>query len=122
MIVNPQVQSKGRSLIIFPGLVRGGLTLFLIVNLFALFLYALGTRQGFTDPTQWMLLRIAALTGLLLLIWGAYGLILDFRFLLKKRPFPLVRGLLVHGFLGAFGLFTAAASVFIMVFAQGNRG
>ncbi|MDR1411392.1 MAG: hypothetical protein LBI91_04225 [Spirochaetaceae bacterium] len=66
-------------------LVRRGVIFFALMGLFSVFFYGLGTRQEFTDPTQFMLIRLAIFFGALHFCGAVYGFVLNFVFLFRFR-------------------------------------
>jgi hypothetical protein len=70
-----------------------------------LFLYILGTAQGFMDDTQFILLRLTTILGVLLAVSSILGLLLDLAFFLGNRKLRYLGGIFFHVFLGVFGLF-----------------
>ena len=92
---------------------------FFLIGLFTAFLYALGTVQGFMDDTQFILLRLAGILGILLTTSSFVGIILDFVFYLSKKKFHYLGTLLLHTFYGIFGLILAYAASFILVISGG---
>jgi hypothetical protein len=66
-------------------LVRRGVIFFALMGLFSVFLYGLGTRQEFTDPTQFMLIRLSIVFGILLFCGAAYGFMFNFAFFFRFR-------------------------------------
>ncbi|MDR0388927.1 MAG: hypothetical protein LBH73_02540 [Spirochaetaceae bacterium] len=84
------------------------------------FLYALGTRQGFMDRTQILLLRLLAVLGMLLITGTVFGVLTQvvFSILYKKPAFP--RDLAWFVFFALIGLIAAFGAAFILVLARGN--
>jgi hypothetical protein len=105
---------------LFPLLVNRTVLFFLVLCLLSLFLYAIGTVQGFMDDTQLFLLRLGVGLSGLLALSSLYGMILDLYlfFRQKKRRFILAAGL--YAFLGIFGGVIAASALFIISAAEGN--
>ncbi|AEF81964.1 hypothetical protein TREAZ_0350 [Leadbettera azotonutricia ZAS-9] len=93
---------------------------FFSMCLITLFLYAIGTAQGFMDSTQLVLLRIAAVLGLLLLIGALYGFALDLILYIRNRWLRFLGGGGIYLVLGAFGFAAAAVAFFIIAAAGGN--
>ncbi|MDR2742002.1 MAG: hypothetical protein LBB98_07575 [Treponema sp.] len=102
--------------------VKGGSLFFFFMSLFSVFLYAVGVRQAFMDATQLMLLRITALSGLILGVVSVYGIILDTWFLIRGKGLRYIPGLAAYCLAAVFGVLTAGAAIFILVLAGGNRG
>jgi succinate dehydrogenase hydrophobic anchor subunit len=100
---------------------RGGL-FFFFMSLFSVFLYYVGVRQRFMDPAQIMLLRISALSGLVLGVLSVYGIILDVCLLARGRGLRFLPGIALYFIAAVFGILTAVAAIFILVLAGGNRG
>jgi hypothetical protein len=85
-------------------------------------LYALGTIQGFTAPSQRLLLALSFIGGLLLAVFSVYGLILIvWRGIQRDIPaLRVVFGLLCHVILGVFGALIAVGAASILILAGGN--
>ncbi|MDR0709282.1 MAG: hypothetical protein LBF77_04370 [Spirochaetaceae bacterium] len=116
-------------------LVRRGVIFFALMGLFSVFLYGLGTRQEFTDPTQFMLIRLSIVFGILLSCGAAYGFALNFafffrfRFLKTANPvyagpgsghFHFFRNLWFYISLTILGLIIAFGMAFILAITGGN--
>jgi hypothetical protein len=116
-------------------LVRRGVIFFALMGLFSVFLYGLGTRQEFTDPTQFMLIRLSIVFGLLLSCGAVCGFVLNFAFLFRFRFLKLVkpaypvpgsgrfhflRNLWFYISLTILGLFIALGMAFILAVTGGN--
>jgi hypothetical protein len=102
--------------------VKGGSLFFFFMSFFSAFLYGIGVRQQFMDSTQLMLLRISALSGLVLAVLAVYGMVLDTWFLIRGREFRFLAGVAAYLMAAFFGILIAAGTIFIMVLAGGNRG
>jgi hypothetical protein len=84
------------------------------------FLYALGTRQGFMDRTQMLLLRLLAVLGTLLITGTVFGIIVQVVFMILRKK-PVFPGTLVWFLFFAFiGLIAALGAAFILILAGGN--
>jgi hypothetical protein len=98
-----------------------GMALFsLFFCLFSLFLYAAGTRQGFTDAAQIFLLRLSLNSGLALIVCSVCGVCFC---LLRVFRGPRLRRILMAGAylcLGAFGVAVSLLASFIIAAAGGN--
>jgi hypothetical protein len=116
-------------------LLRRGVVFFALMSLFSIFLYALGTRQEFTDPTQFMLIRCSIVFGILLFCGAVYGLLLNlafffrYRFLKTTNPaytrpgsgsFHFLQNLGVYMSLTILGLIIALGMAFILAITRGN--
>jgi hypothetical protein len=101
-------------------LVKGGAFFFFFMSFFSAFFYGVGVRQGFTDPTQLMLLRVTSFCGLVLGIAALYGVVLNLWLLTRGRDPRLLAGIAVYALAAAFGILTAAAAVFIMILSGGT--
>jgi hypothetical protein len=91
-----------------------------VLCLFCVFLYILGTGQGFTDLTQLFLLRLARETGLFLSFAAVLGLFLNLGLLILRRNLLYLPGMGGYAALLLFGGGTAALSAFIAAVAGGN--
>ncbi|MDR0313053.1 MAG: hypothetical protein LBI14_05605 [Treponema sp.] len=110
-------QLKGK----FPSIIVNRLAIFFfLICLLTGFLYALGTIQGFMDDTQSLLLRIAAIFGILLVISSVLGFFIDLGFLLVKKKLRYLGYMFFYCFLGIFGGIIASASYFVLVISAGN--
>jgi site-specific recombinase len=116
-------------------LVRRGVIFFALMGLFSAFLYGLGTRQEFTDPTQFMLIRLSIVFGILLFCGAVYGFTLNFAFFLRFRflktanpvyagpgsgRFHFFRNLWFYIALAILGLIIAFGMAFILAITGGN--
>jgi hypothetical protein len=93
---------------------------FFLMCLITLFLYTIGTNQGFMDSTQITLLKIAAVLGLMLLAASLYGLALDLFLFFKNHWLRFLGGAGIYLVLGVFGFAAAAVALFIIAAAGGN--
>jgi hypothetical protein len=84
------------------------------------FLYALGTRQGFMDRTQILLLRLLAALGTLLATGTAFGLNIQVVFTVLRKRLMASGDLAWFLFLGCIGLIAALGAAFILILAGGN--
>jgi hypothetical protein len=93
---------------------------FLVMCLITLFLYIIGTVQGFMDDTQLFLLRLGVALSILLALSALYGLALDLSlFFRRKRP-RFIRGACLYALLGALGGIIAVSAGFIISASGGN--
>jgi hypothetical protein len=93
---------------------------FLLFSFFSLFLYASGTRQGFTDTTQVLLLRLSLNLGLVLSVCSLCGIGFCLPRIFRG---PRLRHILMIGAylcLGAFGAGVSLLAAFIIAAAGGN--
>jgi hypothetical protein len=84
------------------------------------FLYALGTRQGFMDRTQILLLRLLAVLGVLLATGMVAGVITQAVFMVLYKKPVFLGDLAWFLFLGLTGLIAALGAAFILILAGGN--
>ena len=107
---------------LLPILVSRAVIFFFIMGLLTLFLYAIGTVQGFIDSTQLSLLRLYVILGIFLTIFSAAGIVVDLRrFLTAKKNRYLLRAV-GYFFLAVFGISTVLAVMFIITISAGNIG
>ncbi|MDR2494055.1 MAG: hypothetical protein LBD24_02415 [Spirochaetaceae bacterium] len=99
-------------------LVKRTVTLFLGLCLMVIFLYCLGTAQGFMDRTQLRLLRLGEGMGLFLWVSAGYGVALDC-YLIYRGRIRYVRSLVSYVFIGVFGIAVALFAAFIVVLTRG---
>ncbi|MDR2784413.1 MAG: hypothetical protein LBB83_00700 [Treponema sp.] len=129
-----QLRFKARNPLILM-LIRRGAIFFTLMGLFSVFLYGLGTLQEFTDPTQFMLIRLSIVFGLLLFCGAVYGFILNFAFFFRFRflktagplyaspgsgHFHFFRNLWFYICLTILGLLIALSMAFILAITGGN--
>ncbi|MDR0451520.1 MAG: hypothetical protein LBH15_00585 [Treponema sp.] len=129
-----QPQPRDRNPLILM-LVRRGVIFFALMGLFSVFFYGLGTVQEFTDPTQFMLIRLSVLFGILIFCGAAYGLILNFTFFFRFRfrkktgaafagpgsgHFHFFRNLWFYTCLTLLGLLVTLGMAFILAITGGN--
>ena len=105
---------------LIPVLVNRTAIFFFIMCLVTLFLYIVGTGQGFIDSTQLSLLRLYTVLGIFLTAASVYGVALDLERLvkLKRRRYLLRAG--GYFFLILFGVATVLAVMFIITLSKGN--
>jgi hypothetical protein len=105
---------------LFPLLVNRAVVFFLIMCFISLFLYIIGTVQGFMDDTQLFLLRIGAGMSILLVLSSLYGLVLDLALFFRgKRP-RFILGACAYALLGVLGGVIAVSASFIISASGGN--
>ena len=93
---------------------------FLLMSLITLFLYAVGTAQGFTDATQFALVQLYVAVGIFLGVVSFSGVFVQvWQFIRgkKSRHLFLAGG---HIFLVAFAVATTFGALFILAIAEGN--
>jgi hypothetical protein len=105
---------------LFPLLVGRAVFFFLVMCLLTVFLYIVGTAQGFMDDTQLFLLRLGAALSTLLFLSALYGLVLNLLLFFREKRLAFIRGAGVYAFLGALGGIIAASALFIISTAGGN--
>ncbi|MDR2619319.1 MAG: hypothetical protein LBC62_10655 [Treponema sp.] len=126
---------------IFPLFISRGVFFFLLMCLLTVFLYSIGTVQGFMDSTQMMLLRMAGTLGFFLAAGSVYSLVMEFVLVFweNRRQGPAsgfrdgssrgakalrtVKALgwgILYLIMGAFGAVTALGALFIVTVSQGN--
>jgi hypothetical protein len=86
----------------------------------AVFLYAAGTWQGFTDRTQLLAIRVGISAGVFLLGFSVNGIAARIWFLVYHRSPIYLRGMAVCLVLGAAGAALAVAGALIFAAAGGN--
>ena len=103
-----------------PVLVSRTVIFFFLMCLLTLFLYAVGTIQGFIDSTQLSLLRLYGVLGIFLTVTSVYGTILFLRrfFTIKKKRYLFRAG--GYLFLTIFGVATVLTVMFIVTVSAGN--
>jgi hypothetical protein len=101
-------------------LVKGGGLFFFFISLFSVFLYGVGVRQQFMDATQIMLLRISALSALVLGILSIYGILLNIWLLIHTKGIRFLLRITIYFAAAFFGILIAVAAIFILVLAGGN--
>jgi hypothetical protein len=105
---------------LFSVLVNRTVLFFLVMCLINFFLYIIGTVQGFMDDTQFLLLRLGVLLGILLTLSSFYGFVLNLvLFFHRKRP-RFIRGACLHAFLGVLGGIITVSTGFIISVSGGN--
>jgi hypothetical protein len=93
---------------------------FLLMGMLAIFLYLIGTVQGFMDSTQLLLLRLTVLTGALLAAASFYGLVLKLAVFFNNRELRGLAGVPVYLVSGIAGVAALSAALFILTAAAGN--
>ena len=105
---------------LLPILINRTTLFFFIMCILTLFLYAAGTAQNFTDSTQFALLTLYSVLGIILTITSISGIVLDFgRFINTKkvRYFFRAGGYL---FLVVFGAVTVLLVMAILALSGGD--
>ncbi|MDR2536179.1 MAG: hypothetical protein LBD29_09140 [Treponema sp.] len=101
-------------------LVKRTVSFFFGVCVLMLFLYGIGTNQGFMDITQLMLLHWTVRIGLFLGTASVYGLLLD-GWLMFHKKIRYLRGFISYIISGVFGFAVAGGAAFILVLTVGNE-
>jgi hypothetical protein len=105
---------------LFPLFVSRTVLFFLVMCLISLFLYIIGTIQGFMDDTQFFLLRLGIGMGILLVLSSLYGMVLDLVLFFRGRKLRFICGAGVYALLGVLGGVVAASAGFIISASGGN--
>ncbi|MDR2392566.1 MAG: hypothetical protein LBD93_00170 [Treponema sp.] len=100
-------------------LVKRTMLFFFGICLLSLFLYGIGTNQGFKEQTQFMLLHITVMVGLFIGVGSMYGIGLDLWLMFHKK-YRYLRGIGGYLCLGVFGIIIAALASFVLVLTEGN--
>ncbi|MDR0562932.1 MAG: hypothetical protein LBG73_09635 [Spirochaetaceae bacterium] len=87
---------------------------------FIVFLYAIGTKQGFMDITQLLLLHWAIRMGVFLGVISCFGIFLDCWMLFHKQ-FQYVRSLIAYMVFGLLGFGCAFSAAFVVALTGGNE-
>ncbi|GHU46685.1 hypothetical protein FACS1894200_00740 [Spirochaetia bacterium] len=106
-------------------LIKRTVLFFFALCLFSLFLYGIGSAQGFMDSTLLLLLRFAILMAIFLSVGSIYGLAMNlflfFRFRgSNKAPYFIEMG--GYMLLGLFGALVATTGILIITALRGNVG
>ena len=105
----------------FPVIIVNRIALFFFIMCFlTVFLYALGTVQGFMDTTQFILLELTVILGVLLTVSSLFGIVLDLTFFLSNRKKRYLGSIFLHGFWGIFGGSMALIAFFFIIVSGGN--
>jgi hypothetical protein len=102
-------------------LVKRTVTFFFGICLLTLFLYGIGTAQGFMDITQLLLLRLSIVLGLFLGVGSVYGIVLALWLARKGLKLRYIGGIGGYLLLSLFGILVVLIAAFIVVAAGGNR-
>ena len=106
---------------LFPILINRVAVFFFIMCLLTLFLYAIGTRQGFVDSTQFGLIRLYVVLGIFLVAISVCASVINIvRFVTAGKK---VRYLLRAGaylLLTVFGAVSVLVVLFILTLSKGN--
>ena len=105
---------------LFPILISRTVTFLFIMCLLTIFLYAVGTIQGFVDSTQLSLLRLYVFLGIFLCPVSLLGMILSLRFYYKTKKIRYILRAAAYFFLLLFGIGTVLVFTFIMTILTGN--
>ncbi|QQO08148.1 hypothetical protein [Breznakiella homolactica] len=101
-------------------LVKRAVFFLLALCLITVFLYVIGTSQGFMDITQIILLRLSTIFAIFLAIGAAYGAILDASMVIRSKRSQYAGGTVVYLLLVVLGGIIAALAAFIIVLSGGN--
>jgi hypothetical protein len=85
-----------------------------------LFLYIIGTVQGFMDETQLFLLRLGVVLSILLVLSAIYGFALDLALFFRSKKIRFICGAFLYAFLVFFGIVIAVLAGFIISASSGN--
>jgi hypothetical protein len=102
-------------------LIKRTVIFYLGLCVLTIFLYGIGTNQGFMDKTQLMLLNLSIVLGICLGTSACYGIVLDIVMMCQGK-FRYLNGIVFYIILVGVGLALAAFSTFIIVLTQGNAG
>ena len=92
---------------------------FLLLCILSAFLYVLGTVQGFMDDTQFFLLGVVRIGGILLAVISIVTVILAFIFYFRNKSISYLSGVFLHLFLAIFGAGVSFAASFIVIISGG---
>jgi hypothetical protein len=109
---------KKKSILVI--LVKRTVFFFFTMCVFTVFLYCIGTIQGFMEITQQLLLRLTIILGFSLAVGAIYGILLDCWFVFHKKRRRFLGGIGGYIGMGLFGTLIAAAATFIVVISRGN--
>ena len=105
---------------LLPILVNRSVTFLFIMCLLTLFLYTIGTNQGFVDATQFNLLKAYSVFAIFLVTMSICGIVLNvIRFSAQKKARYLLRAG-AYLLLVIFGSATVLAIMFIFTISAGN--
>jgi len=105
---------------LLPILVNRAAIFFFVMAVLTLFLYAIGTKQGFEDAIQLGLLRLYSVLGIFLVTTTICGLVLNImRFASQKKAVYIFRALLYLS-MALFGAATVLLVMFIFTLSAGN--
>jgi hypothetical protein len=105
---------------IIPFIAKRGTFFFLLMELFAIFLYGVGTAQEFTDAGQLMLLSLIRSLGFCLVISAVFALIANIILCSHRVSFRFALGLILYLAVSIFGNLAAVAASFLLVLAGGS--
>jgi hypothetical protein len=132
MMNKSQLRGKNPLLLM---LIRRGVIFLALMSFFSVFLYGLGTRQGFTDASQFLLIRLSAVFGILLFCAALCGFALNLAFFLRFRfgkipgpvyavsgggHFHFFQNLCFYTGMMIAGLAAALVMAFILAITNGN--
>ena len=112
--------SQGLKDRILPVLINRATVFFVSMSVLTLFLYAIGTMQGFVDSTQFALLRFYSILAVFLITTAIFGLVLNVMRYIRQRKKRYIFRSIVYFFLALFGVATVLAVMFIFTMAEGN--
>ena len=93
---------------------------FFLVCFLAVFLYIIGTVQGFMDDTQFILLELIVIMGILLTASSLFGMILELIFFIRNKKLYYLVGIFLHSFLWILGGSIAITASFFIITSKGN--
>jgi hypothetical protein len=105
-----------------PWPLRGGVLLSFALSVGALVLYMAGNipERGFSDETQFLLLRVMQYLALFLIVFSLCALGFSVRLLVRKPRFRHVLGMGLYFLTGILGVLMVVFNSFIVVAARGN--
>jgi len=112
------VRPKKKALVVL--LLNRTVVFLFLMNLLAVYLYAVGTAQGFMDATQCMLLRLISLLGMILGISALYAFLLEIVLLIRVRSPWYLAGAGVYFLLGSLGAGLSLLSSFVLAATAGS--
>ena len=116
-----QKTEKKKKGLIFPVIINRIIMFLFYVCILIVFLYMIGSTQGFLDSTQLFLLRFASLLGLLLSTGSVFGLVYALiQFVKKTQRVQLLRSIIFYTLMMLAGIFLVLIVSFILAVTGGN--
>ena len=101
-------------------LVKRAVFFLMVMCALSFFLYGIGTSQDFLESTQFGLLRLSSVLGLLLAVGSGYGVVIDVFYTFASRSKIFIWGAVAYACSALLGAVVALLANGILVVVSGN--